>query len=57
MQAPAKNGSLFYNYKKSFSGILLAVCNADYEFTLIDMVNLVDRVTEVHFLTVIWVTQ
>ena len=53
MQAPAKNGSLFYNYKKSFSGILLAVCNADYEFTLIDMVNLVDRVTEVHFLTVI----
>ena len=37
MQAPAKNGSLFYNYKKSFSGILLAVCNADYEFTLIDI--------------------
>ena len=37
MQAPAKNDSLFSNYKKSFSGILLAVCNADYEFTLIDI--------------------
>ena len=37
MQAPSKSGSLFYNYKKSFSIVLLAVCNADYEFTLIDI--------------------
>ena len=37
MQAPAKCGSLFYNYKKSFSVVLLSVCNADYEFTLIDV--------------------
>ena len=37
MQAPAKSGFLFYNYKKSFSIVLLAVCNTDYEFTLIDI--------------------
>ena len=30
MQSPAKSSSLFYNYKKSFSIVLLAVCNADY---------------------------
>ena len=30
MESPAKSGSLFYNYKKSFSIVLLAVCNADY---------------------------
>ena len=37
IQAPARSGSLYYNYKKSFSIVLLAVCNARYEFTLVDI--------------------
>ena len=28
---------MFYNYKKSFSIVLLAVCNANYQFTLVDI--------------------
>ena len=36
MQAPARSGSEYFNYKKSHS-ILLAVCNARYEFTLVDI--------------------
>ena len=35
IQAPAKSGFFFYNYKKLFSIALLTICNADYEFTLI----------------------
>ena len=37
MQAPAKSGSLFFNYKKSFSIVLLALCNASYQFTAVDI--------------------
>ena len=37
MQAPARSGSFFLNYKKSHSFVLMAVCNADYQFTLIDV--------------------
>ena len=37
MQAPARSGSFFFNYKKSHSIVLMAVCNANYEFTLIDI--------------------
>ena len=37
MQAPARSGSYFFNYKKSHSIVLLAVCNANYEFILIDI--------------------
>ena len=37
MQAPARSGSFFFNYKKSHSIVLMAVCNADYQFTLIDV--------------------
>lgn len=37
MQAPARSGSYFFNYKKSHSIVLLAVCNANYEFTLLDI--------------------
>lgn len=34
---PTKSGSLFYNYKHFFSVLLLAVCDANYCFTYIDV--------------------
>ena len=37
MQAPARSGSTFFNYKKTHSIVLLAVCNAQYQFTLVDI--------------------
>lgn len=37
IQAPHKSGSNFYNYKKSFSIVLLAVCDAKYMFTVFDV--------------------
>jgi len=37
MQAPARKGSEYFNYKKKHSIVLLAVCNARYEFTLVDI--------------------
>lgn len=34
---PAKSGSLYFNYKKSFSIIMMAVVNANYEFMAVEV--------------------
>ena len=34
---PRRSGSLFYNYKGYFSIVLLAICNAEYEFTYVNI--------------------
>ena len=39
MTAPAKSGSLFYNYKGSFSVNLMALVDPDYKFIHIDIGN------------------
>ena len=37
MECPKHTGSHYHNYEEFFSQLLLAVCDAKYKFTLIDV--------------------
>ena len=37
IKCPAKSGSLFHNYKKFFSIVLMAICDVKYTFTAVSV--------------------
>jgi hypothetical protein len=37
MRAPDNTGTLYFNYKKSFSINLMAIAGADYRFIMVDI--------------------
>ncbi|XP_051154475.1 uncharacterized protein LOC127277417 [Leptopilina boulardi] len=37
IRAPSNSGTLFFNYKKTFSIVLMAVCDYEYKFSLVDI--------------------
>ena len=39
MQCPAHGGSDYFTYKKTYSIVLLGVCNGSYEFTMVDIAD------------------